>query len=382
MTILFWILLLTILYCYFGYPFFIYLVAKLNLRKVHKGDIQPAVSIVLSVWNEEDVIENKIKNLLGLDYPREKLEIVIGSDGSTDKTTARIRSFSDSRIVFLESGQREGKMATINQLVKKAKHEIVIFTDARQIFAANAIQELVKNFADPKVGSVSGELIFAPREGGTAKGLNLYWEYEKFLRSQESKVHSMPGATGAIYAIRRELFAEVPNQVILDDMYIPLKIIEKRYRAVFDKTAKAYDEVADSPKQEHRRKARTLYGNYQIFGLFPGMFNIFRSPIAIQLFSHKFLRVIAPFFMIMLFMVNVMLANLNFYKGFLVLQIIFYGMAVFGALARYGKYGILKFISKICYIPYVFCLLNFSALVGFLRFVMAKQTITWQKARE
>lgn len=382
MIILFWILFLAIFYCYFGYPLSIYFLAKINPRKVNKKDFQPSVSVVLSVWNEEDVIERKIKNLLSLDYPKEKMEILIGSDGSTDRTNAIIKSFFDPRIIFVEIGQREGKTATINELVKKAKHKVIVFTDARQIFGANAIKELVANFTDPAVGSVSGELIFAPKEGGTAKGINLYWQYEKFIRSQESRIHSMLGATGAIYAIRRELFVEVPAHVVLDDMYIPFKIIQKGFRAIFDESAKAYDDLADSPKQEHRRKARTLYGNYQIFVLFPHMFNIFGSPIAVQLFSHKFLRVLAPFLMIALFIVNGVLFYHSLYKFFFFLQIVFYSMAMLGALARYGKQGILKLISKICYIPYVFCLLNFSALVGFLRFVMAKQSITWQKARE
>lgn len=382
MIILFWLLFLIILYCYFGYPLLIYIVAKLHPRKVHKKKFRPAVSIVLSVWNEEEVIEKKIHNLLSLDYPKEKMEILIGSDGSTDRTNAIIKSFFDPRVIFIESGKRQGKMLTINELVKKAKHEVIVFTDARQAFATDAIKELVDNFADPSIGSTSGELIFAPKEGGTAKGLNLYWEYEKFLRSQESKVHSMLGATGAIYAIRRELFVPVPANVVLDDMYIPFKIIEKGYRAIFDEQAKAYDEVADSPQQEHQRKARTLYGNYQIFGRFPGMFNILKSPIAIQLFSHKFLRVMAPFLMIALWIVNALLLDRPFFKIIFILQIIFYCLAVLGALARQAKYGILKLILKICYIPYVFCLLNFSALIGFLRFVMAKQSITWQKARD
>jgi cellulose synthase/poly-beta-1,6-N-acetylglucosamine synthase-like glycosyltransferase len=382
MKILFWILFVAVLYCYFGYPAIIYLVAKFRPRPIRKGYFQPRVSIVLSVWNEEDVIEGKIQNLLGLNYPADKMEILIGSDGSTDRTNSIVKNFKDPRVIFLESQQRSGKMVTINELIKKTKHEVIIFTDARQLFDVNAIQQLVANFADPDVGSVSGELIFGRKEGGTAKGLNLYWEYEKFIRSQESRVHSMLGATGAIYAIRRELFVPVPSAVVLDDMFIPFKVIEKGYRATFDDTAVAYDEVADSPKQEHRRKARTLYGNYQIFGLFPRMFNIFRSPIAIQLFSHKFLRVIVPFFMIVLFVVNALLIREPFYEIIFIMQIVFYGLAILGALARQGKYGILRLISKICYIPYVFCLLNFSALVGFLRFVMAKQDITWQKARD
>jgi biofilm PGA synthesis N-glycosyltransferase PgaC len=382
MIVIFWLFLFLIIYCYFGYPVAISLVAKLRVRPVRKEAILPTVSLVISVWNEEDVIEGKIKNLLSLDYPPEKLEILIGSDNSTDKTNEIIGRSANDRLRLVESRERRGKMFMLNDLVWQAKNEIVVFTDARQSFARDAIKQLVANFADPAVGCVSGELMFSSKDGGTAKGINLYWNYEKFIRKQESQVHSMLGATGAIYAIRRELFAHIPGRVVLDDMFVPFKIIEKGFRAVFDGTAHAYDEVADSPQEEHRRKARTLYGNYQIFGLLPQMFNPFKSPIALQLFSHKFLRVVAPFLLIAIFLVNFFLAGQPLYKILFILQIIFYAMAVTGGLARHKKYGILRLVSKVCYVPYVFCLLNFSALVGFFRFLGAKQEVGWEKARK
>ena len=249
-------------------------------------------------------------------------------------------------------------------------------------FEKNAIKNLVSNFADPKIGCVSGELIFAPKEGGTAQGVNLYWNYEKSIRRQESAIHSMLGATGAIYAIRKELFVPGHVDIVLDDMYTPFKIIQQGYRAIFDDSACAYDQVAGNPKEEYRRKTRTLYGNYQIFAIFPGLFNPFRSPIAWQLFSHKFLRLMVPFFLIALFLINFMLNYETIFHLLLVLQIIFYLMALTGHLARNYNKGLFKYISKICYVPYVFCLLNYSAFVGFWRFVSAKQQTTWQKARE
>ncbi|MBN1870053.1 MAG: glycosyltransferase family 2 protein [Candidatus Omnitrophica bacterium] len=347
-----------------------------------KGEWEPTVSVVLSIWNEEDVIERKVKNLLSLEYPAEKIEFLIGSDGSSDQTNEIIRQISDPRVHFIESVKRRGKMATLNELAKAAKHEVIVFTDARQTFKKDAVRVLVRNFNDPKIGCVSGELMLAEKEGATAKGISLYWNYEKFIRKAESRIHSMLGATGAIYAIRRELFLAIPEHIVLDDMFVPFKIIQKGYRAVFDSCAIAYDEVADSPKEEYRRKARTLYGNYQIFWSFRDMFNPFKSPIAVQLFSHKFLRVLIPFFMIALFFMNWHLSSRLLYGLFFDLQKIFYLMAVIGGLARNQKYGILKGISKACYIPYVFCLLNFSAFVGFIRFIIIGQEIRWEKARE
>ena len=382
MIFLFWTLLLSILYCYFGYPLCLRVVTKVFARPVRKEKMQPSISVILSVHNEEDVIQKKIENLLDLDYPKTKLEILIGSDGSDDKTNAIVKSLKSRKVKLFEFTERRGKMLTLNDLVKHAKNEVLVFTDARQKFDKDAVQQLVNNFADNKVGCVSGELMFSTKEGSTSKGINLYWNYEKFLRSQESQIHSMLGATGAIYAMRKELYVPIPVNVVLDDMYVPLKVIEKGYRAIFDGSAKAYDEIAESPKEEYRRKARTLYGNYQIFGIFPNLFNPFTSPVAFQLFSHKLLRVLVPIFMVLLVFVNYFLIWHAFYYLTFLCQLIFYTMAVIGAYTRYEKEGILGKIARVCYIPYVFCLLNFSALVGLLRYVNSSQEITWQKARK
>ena len=383
MEILFWSSIILVSYCYFGYPLLVALAARLCPHPVRKADYPASVSFVLSVYNEADVLRAKLENILSLQYPAGEVEILIGSDGSTDQTNEIVKGFTDTRLRFFPSTERRGKMATINDLVAKAQNEIVIFTDARQIFAPDAVVELVKNFADPQVGCVSGELMFTTQKGGgTAQGINFYWTYEKFLRRREAHLHSMLGATGAIYAIRRTLYAPVPADVVLDDVYIPFKIIAAGYRAIFDEAALAYDEVADSPREEHRRKARTLYGNYQIFALFPGFLNPLASPIAIQLFSHKFLRVVAPFLLILALGANALLVGQPAYTRFFLLQIVFYIMAMIGGLARHCKCGMLKGLLRLCYVPYVFCLLNFSALAGFLRFFRRQQRATWDKARE
>ena len=183
----------------------------------------------------------------------------------------------------------------------------------------------------------------------------------------------MLGATGAIYAIRNSLYVPGPPQVVLDDMFTPLKIIEKVYRAIFDETSRGYDKAAQSPAEEYNRKARTLYGNYQIFSILPGLFNPFQSPIAIQLFSHKFLRLMVPFFMVLLIYLNILMLDLSIYRLIFVFQIIFYTAAFI---------GIFKPRLKWCYVPYVFCLLNSAALAGFFRFIGAKQESAWKKARK
>jgi len=382
MKALFWTLLGLIFYCYLGYPLLICLLSRLFSKPVHKSVIFPSVSIIISVYNEEDVIKNKIDNLLALDYPKDQIDILIGSDASTDRTDQIIQNYQDPRLHVFIHPQRRGKMMTVNDLVARSKNEIIFFNDARQLLEGDSLKNLVQNFADPSVGCASGELLFVKAEGGMAQGVNLYWEYEKFIRAHEARVHSMLGATGAIYAIRRSLYVPAPPEVVLDDMYTPFKIIEKGYRAIFDGTSHAFDSAAHSPTEEYKRKARTLYGNYQIFSLFPGLFNPLTSPVAVQLFSHKFLRVMVPFFMLILLPLNYLMINEGIYKTIFGLQIAFYTAAILEVFARGHKYGVFKPILKLCYVPYVFCLLNFAALAGFYRFIGARQGSTWEKARK
>jgi biofilm PGA synthesis N-glycosyltransferase PgaC len=385
MEILFWISLALIVYCYLAYPLLVYVLSSFAANSAAKSDFEPTVSIILSAYNEEEFIVDKIKNLLSLDYPADKIEILIGSDGSTDQTNNLVKSLVSPQISFYLFLERRGKAATINELAVKAKHEIIVFTDARQIWEKKALCELVSNFSDPQIGCVSGELCFHSIQGlgGTARGINIYWNYEKFLRSCESKIHSMLGATGAIYAIRSRLFTPVPRYVVLDDMFIPLKVIEKGFRVVFNSRARAYDSAADSPKEEHRRKVRTLFGNYQIFCLFPNLLVPFFSPIALQILSHKFLRLVAPFLLVIVFATNLILpAKGVVYEIFLVCQFVFYGLAILGYWTRNKRTGYLKILSRFSYVPYVFCLLNFSALIGCFKFIMRKQSVAWEKARE
>jgi cellulose synthase/poly-beta-1,6-N-acetylglucosamine synthase-like glycosyltransferase len=382
MIFTFWLFIGLIAYCYFGYPILLVVVSSLSSRPVFKKDITPKISIVISVWNEQDVIRRKISNLLALEYPSDHMEILIGSDGSDDGTNDIIRSFNDKRIRFLECKDRRGKMAILNELVSMASHEIIVFNDARQELPEDAIAKLVSNFADPNIGCVSGELVFRKKDGATAQGINLYWEYEKFMRNHEARIHSMLGATGAMYAIRKGLYRQVPHHVVLDDMYIPFRVIEQGYRAIFEPEAKAYDNAAEDSKEEYRRKTRTLFGNFQIFQIFGRMFNPFKSPIAIQLFSHKFLRILAPFLMIGLIGINLTLIEQELYAITMAIQVSFYLMAMIGLLTNGSTNGISRKILKLCYIPYVFCLLNFSVLAGCWRFINSKQDITWEKARK
>ena len=381
MEIIFWLSFVLIFYTYAGYPLLLFVISGLFQKPVKKKANEPQVSIILSAFNEEKAIERKLLNLLELNYPEHKFEILVGSDGAFDKTDEIVSRFHSTRIRFFRFVKNLGKPNVLKALAQEAQGEILIFTDARQEFDRDAVKALVANFEDSKVGCVSGELYLKQADESAVKsiggGMNAYWRYEKFLRRRESELGSMLGATGAIYAIRSRLFPKLlPADILVDDMYIPLEIIGKGYRAVFESEARAYDCLSERGVEEFKRKTRTLAGNYQIFMHFLNLFIPFKSPIAWQLFSHKFLRLLVPFFLFALFLSNLCILNRPLYFSFFAAQVLFYGMAILEvgqSKMRNGKRGL-------GYIPYTFCLLNYSALVGLIRFITGKQNTAWGKA--
>lgn len=374
--VLFWFFAFMILYTYAGYPLVLLAFSRFFSREVKKGPHEPAVSVILSAFNEERFIEEKIQNLLGLDYPAEKMEILIGSDGGSDATDAIIARCRDPRVKFFRFVSNFGKPHVLNGLINEAQGSVLVFTDARQRFDRNAIRALVENFSDPEVGAVSGELYFEAIKGsGVARGMDAYWKYEKFLRRHESRIGSTLGATGAIYAVRRRLFVPVPFNVLVDDMFTPLSIVRKGYRVVFESEAQAFDLVSSKGGEEFKRKVRTLAGNFQILELFPDLLDPFRSPVAFQFFSHKVLRLAVPFFMAGAFVLNFLLAAHPFYGILFLLQALFYLLAALELLweRQFSRRGP-------GYLPYTFCLLNYAAAVAFYRYFRGDLKGVWEKA--
>lgn len=379
MEYLFYISLALIVYTYFGYPVLLGIAALVAKKPVKKAAMEPKVSIFVSAYNEEKNIEARVRNLLDLDYPRSKLEIIVGSDGSTDETYQIIKRLSEQEnIRYAVSFQRIGKSAMLNKMAKDAQGEIFVFADARQRFDKAVLRELVHCFADSDVGAVSGELIIEDQSTGTGKGMGLYWSYEKMIRKMESAIGSTMGATGAIYAIRREFFSYLPD-IILDDMYIPMNAILSGKRVIFEPGAKAYDIVSGTTKKEFSRKVRTLAGNFEIFALLPEMFNPFRSKIAFQLFSHKFLRLLVPYFLSAVFVSNLFLMkNGNIFVLAFFLQVVFYSLALLGYLLEKTSAAV-SGILRILLIPYEFCALNFAAVAGLWVNFSGKAKVAWEK---
>ena len=255
----FWLAAGLIVYSYFGYPAWLWLRARLYPWPVLRAEQEPRVSIVMVVRNEELWIDRKLRNLLELDYRSELLEIVVVSDGSTDRTEMLLRGYADDlRVRSLMNQLPRGKAAGLNDAIARAKGEIVVLTDARQKIERRAIRVLMENFADPAVGCASGALMLGdPEAGEAAKGLGLYWTIEKKIRELESHSGSVVGATGAFYAVRRKLLSQIPEGTILDDVYIPMQVVRQGMRVVFDDRAQAWDVPDSGGGWEFARKVRT-----------------------------------------------------------------------------------------------------------------------------
>ncbi|MEX0902949.1 MAG: glycosyltransferase family 2 protein [Pseudohongiellaceae bacterium] len=376
--IIFWAAAILLAYTYAGYPLFIWGRAALGRRPVARADILPAVSVLVIVHNEENCIEDRIQNLLDLDYPRERLEIVIASDASTDNTVPLAQRFQNATVKVIPFSAHRGKPSVLNQLVPVLEGEIAVLMDVRQRVERSALRALVSNFCDPRVGAVSGELILedGPDSSEVGSGLGAYWRYEKFIRHNESRVDSSVGATGAFYGLRRRLFTSIPSDTLIDDMLIPMLIVKKGYRVLFEPDARAFDRVSATAEAEFVRKVRTIAGNFQLLFRHRWLLNPVSNRLWLQTISHKFFRLLGPLCLGAVFVSNLLLLDQPFYDVTMALQILFYAASMAGRRIRHSQHG-----SKLVNVPYAFCLLNWATVMGFSRFIRGQQQITWQKAK-
>ncbi len=366
---IFWLAAALVGYTYAGYPAWLRLRMLWRSRPALRGQVTPMVSVVMVVRNEEKILESKLKNLLSLDYPEDRLQVVVVSDGSNDGTEKILREYSkDSRVHAVLNQLPNGKAAGLNDALELAGGEVVMFTDARQLIDHSALRKLTENFADPEVGCVSGELMLGdPEKGESGRGFGLYWQIEKQIREMESASGSVVGATGAIYAARRDLLSNVPTGTILDDVYLPMQIVRRGKRVVFDERAIAWDAPDLGAEREFSRKVRTLSGNYQLVQLAPWLLGS-ENPIRFEFVSHKLLRLAVPVALAIL-LVTAPLLRAPFYKIFFLAQVIFYALSLI-SLARLAKRGVL---AKLADAAGTFVLLNGAALVALANFVSGKR---------
>ena len=384
----FWIAAALIGYSYLGYPAWLWLRSRWSPRPVRRGFVEstaaPAVSAVMVVRNEEALIARKLENLLTLDYPQAKLDVVVVSDGSSDRTPAILadyardsglptedRTGAPTRVRTLLKPVSQGKAAGLNDAIKLTSGEVLLFTDARQQIESGALRLLIENFADPDVGAASGELMLGdPASGEIGKGMGLYWRVEKKIRELESAAGSVAGATGAIYCARRSLLdaSPLPEGTILDDVLLPMQIVRKGFRVIFDARARAWDSPDLGESREFSRKVRTLSGNYQLLQLAPWLLSS-ENAIRFEFVSHKLSRLVVPFALLALLIASMFLPQ-PLYRAALVAQLAFYALSL-AALAGV-KIGPL---SRIADPARTFVVLNSAALVAFINFVTGRKAV-------
>ncbi|HTR23295.1 MAG TPA: glycosyltransferase family 2 protein [Terriglobales bacterium] len=371
MKFVFWASAVVIAYAYVGYPLLLWLRSWWSPRPVMHGVDAPRVSAVMVVRNEEGNITKKLENLLTLDYPPEKLEVVVVSDGSTDGTVTALTEFArhDSRLRTLVKAESRGKAAGLNNAIASATGEVLLFTDARQQIEPHALRLLIENFADPAVGAASGELMLGdPASGETGKGMGLYWRIEKKIRELESASGSVAGATGAIYCARRELLDPLPEGTILDDVLLPMQVVRRGSRVIFDSRARAWDSPDLGSRREFARKVRTLSGNYQLLQLAPWLLGS-GNAIRFEFVSHKLLRLVVPFALLALLISSLFLTG-TLYRAALFAQLAFYALSL---IALGGmKIGPL---SRIADPARTFVVLNSAAMVAFVNFVTGRKAV-------
>lgn len=365
----FWLAAFLIIYTYVGYACWLRLRMIWRSHPVLRGPFTPTLSIVMVVRNEERILRSKLDNLMGLDYPLDRSQVIVVSDGSTDHTEEILREYSrDERVQVILNQLPRGKAAGLNDAVSLAQGEIVVFTDARQRIESGALRLLAENFSDPDVGCASGELMLGdPANGESGRGFGLYWQIEKQVRQLESSSGSVVGATGALYAVRRDLLTDVPPGTILDDVYLPMQVVRQKKRVVFDARARAWDEPNLGAGREFSRKVRTLSGNYQLVQLAPWLLSG-SNPLRFEFVSHKLLRLATPFALALLVLAAFWLKG-PFYRVALIAQLTFYGLSAL-SLGRVLRGGIL---ARIADAAGTFVLLNGAALVASANFLAGRR---------
>jgi cellulose synthase/poly-beta-1,6-N-acetylglucosamine synthase-like glycosyltransferase len=373
----FWLAGAVVLYSWLVYPALIALLASVRpAPALRRHEIEPPVTVLLVVRDEEVHLEDKIRNLLALDYPREKLDVLVVSDGSADRTESIAAGFAGAGVRLLPLAPPRGKASCLNEAVPRARGEILVMTDARQALAEDAVRRLVACLGDPSVGAASGELHLVAAPGRGPEGVGLYWKYEKLIRRSESRFDSTVGVTGALYALRKELYVPLDPRAILDDVLVPMEVVLAGRRVVFEPEARAFDRLAEDPAHEYGRKVRTLAGNYQILALRPALLDPFRNRLFFQLVSHKLSRLAVPWCLLVLLVAGAGLALTVprvFYRATLAAQVLFYLLAAAGWIRARERRP-----SRLTSLPYTLVLLNVaaaSALPGFLR---GTETAAWK----
>lgn len=378
LEIIYWIFISVILYAYIGYPILLYLLSNLysSSNKNNKPTTAPSVDLLIAAYNEERVICSKIENSLLIDYPSDLFNIWVVSDGSNDNTNQIVRKYAENnKNVHLLEFKRAGKSVVLNQAMDYISGEIIVFSDANTQYSTDSIKKLIENFKEPKVGCVSGRLIYR-NPGGSISGTgeSFYWRYETALKKMESKIGFVAGANGAIYAIRKKLFVPFPPRTINDDFTASMVVVKKGFKSIYEENAIVYEDVAPTMQSEFKRHVRDGAGHYIAIIHLLGLLNPFLGVQSLIYWSHRIFRWIVPFLLISIFILNAFLLDNLVYKILFIFQCFFYTLSIIGwSTINFRK------VPFFIYVPFYFCNLNLALFLGFFKAIMNKQKTTWER---
>lgn len=375
----FWLSVSGIMYAWVIYPLLVWVLARVSSRRLTSADHVdaefewPLVTLVIAAYREESVILDRLNNAVMLDYPSDRLQILIGCDGDEDLTGEVVNHYADERVRLLQYPVRRGKASVLNDTVREARGDIIVFSDANTHMRPDAIKKLVWHFADSEVGGVCGQLVLTdPLTGRNVDGI--YWSFENFLKRNEAKIGGLLGVNGAIYAIRRELFSSIPPNTIVDDFLIGMRIHLHHRKLVYEPNAMAFEETAPTISGEFNRRVRIGAGNFQSLRWLLPLLNPKRGTVALTFFSHKLMRWLCPVFLLAGLISNIFLIEDLFYSRTLALQIVFYVSAMAGLKIGGGPGW-----KKLLRLPTMFVAMNIALLCGFFRLISTTQSGTWQR---
>lgn len=378
LEIIFWTLVVLTGYVYFGYPALLYVLARgARAEPAYAESEPPEVTLLISAFNEEECIAEKLDNSLLLDYPDELLEIIVISDASDDSTDDIVRSYADRGIKLLRMEDRGGKTLGLNAGVEHARGEVIIFSDANAMYTRDAVRSLVAPYADETVGAVIGESTYVEPDDDSGRSESLYWRYETAIKRFESALGSVVGGDGAIYSVRKQLYIPMSADT-LSDFVNPLQVVEQGWRCVYEARAVSVEEVAGSFEKEFKRKVRIVNRAWRALWRLRGMLNPIRHGyFSLKLWSHKVLRWLVPFMLVGIFVVNLLLvAGSPIYALALVVQLLFYALAMIGFRNR--KRGQQP---AWLHVPFYFCLVNHACAMGLIEGLLGRSYVTWTTAR-
>ncbi len=379
---LFWGAIALVAYTYTGYPLLVWLLSRRRCRNSPEPSFEtdgssnskalPAVTIVIAAYREESVILERLNNLAKLDYPSDKLEILIGCDGNLDLTGELVSSYDDDRIRLIQFEHRRGKASVLNDCVPQAKGEIIVFSDANTQMDPQCIKQLVKHFQNQNTGCVCGQLILEDRVSGKNED-GLYWKYENFLKHCENRLGAVLGVNGALYALRKNLYTQIPANTINDDFLIGMRIHLAGYQLIYEDSAFAIEETASTVQDEFQRRTRIGTGAFQSLNLLKGLLNPKYGYLAFAFWSHKVLRWFCPVLMAVALLANLCLIDNPIYQITLVAQGLFYLSAFFGTkVVKNGR------CHKFCSVSGMFVQMNLALAFGLYRWIFTLQNGTWE----